>query len=60
VRETFARELAGLPATDQKEVADALAAAVSWEMWDGLRTGQGQSVAAAKRVVRRLVAGLIA
>jgi TetR/AcrR family transcriptional regulator of autoinduction and epiphytic fitness len=60
VRATFAPELAALPATDRTEVGDALAAATSWETWDGLRAGQRQSVTAAKRVVRRLIAGLIA
>jgi AcrR family transcriptional regulator len=60
VRETFRPELDALDASDRTEVADALEAVTSWETWDGLRAGQGQSVAAAKRVVRRLLAGLIA
>ena len=60
VRETFRPELAALSAKHRIEVAEALEAVTSWETWDGLRAGQGQSVTAAKRVVRRLVSGLIA
>ena len=59
LRETFGPELAALDAKDRTEVAEALEAATSWETWDGLRASQAQSVTAAKKVVRRLVAGLI-
>jgi AcrR family transcriptional regulator len=60
VRETFAPELTAIAGKDRNEVADVLEAATSWETWDGLRAAQGLSVAAAKRVVRRLLAGVIA
>ena len=60
VRETFGPELAALDAKDRAEVAEALEAATSWETWDGLRASQVQSVTAAKKIVRRLIAGLIA
>jgi AcrR family transcriptional regulator len=59
VRRTFEPELAALPAGDRNDVAEAIEAATSWETWDGLRTAQTLSVAGAKRVVRRLIAGLI-
>jgi AcrR family transcriptional regulator len=60
LRETFQPELAALPAKERNERAQAIEAATSWETWDGLRSAQGLSLTAAKRIVRRLVAGALA
>ena len=59
-RATFAPELSALPARDRIVVAEAIEAATSWETWDGLRSGRGLSPTAATRVMRRLLAGLVA
>jgi TetR/AcrR family transcriptional regulator of autoinduction and epiphytic fitness len=44
---------------DRGEVLDAVDAALSWAVWEGLRAGLGRSVDQARAVVTRLVAGLL-
>jgi AcrR family transcriptional regulator len=64
VAEVFAAELAaaGAPGAPgpEHDLLDALDAAASWEAWDRLRRAQSLSVGAARRVVARTLAALLA
>ncbi|HKE72637.1 MAG TPA: TetR/AcrR family transcriptional regulator [Acidimicrobiales bacterium] len=55
VEAAFAPELAGDP-----ELAEAVAAAASWGLWNALRAEAGRSPEAAQAVVRRILGSLLA
>jgi AcrR family transcriptional regulator len=59
VETVFAPELAAA-GDDGTELLDAVDLALSWAVWEGLRAGLGRSADAAGRVVRRMVAQLLA
>jgi TetR/AcrR family transcriptional regulator, regulator of autoinduction and epiphytic fitness len=56
---SFEAELA-MAGRGRTELLAALDVSTSWETWDGLRRGQGLSVAAARRSLRLLVTRLLA
>jgi TetR/AcrR family transcriptional regulator, regulator of autoinduction and epiphytic fitness len=63
LRHTFFPELdtygRGAPASKERELLDALEVATSFETWDQLRRLHGRSATAARRVVERLVTGVL-
>jgi TetR/AcrR family transcriptional regulator, regulator of autoinduction and epiphytic fitness len=63
LRQVFSAELESeslvLPAVEQREILDALEVATSFEAWDHLRQDLGRSKEAARRVVERLVIGIL-
>src|SRR5581483_11129324 len=60
VERVFATELRSLPVGERRDRLCALAAASEWPMWESLRTHQGLSLPAARRVLRVLLAGILA
>ncbi len=62
LRHTFSPEIAAHgsdTAAVQRDVLDVLEVATSFETWDHLRTQSGRSAAATRRVVERLVTGVL-
>ena len=59
VTEAFAPELAAAPAADRDELADAVAAACSWPVWDALRADAGHGPDRARAVVARMLRSLL-
>jgi hypothetical protein len=57
--EYFGRELAGLPARERADVADALSSATSPLQWEMLRHSRGLSAARARAVMRRTLTALL-
>ncbi|HEX3947591.1 MAG TPA: TetR/AcrR family transcriptional regulator [Acidimicrobiales bacterium] len=55
---TFAGELAAA-GEDRRQLLDAVDLATSWEAWERLRAGQGLSATAARRVIVRVLVGLL-
>jgi TetR/AcrR family transcriptional regulator of autoinduction and epiphytic fitness len=60
VERVFAAELRMLPASERRDRLCALAAASEWPLWDSLRRHQGLSLPAARRVLRLMLAGIVA
>jgi AcrR family transcriptional regulator len=58
LKETFAPELSGLPASSRIEVLEAMDVVTSWEAWERLRTISLLQVRPAKRVMARLLDAL--
>ena len=55
----FATELGALQGAERREVAAALGAAASWSNWEHLRRHQGLGVDRARRVMARMLAGIL-
>ncbi len=60
VERMFQVELSALKPAARREVLAALAAAAEWSMWEALRVHQGLSVPQAQRVMKRMIAALLA
>lgn len=59
VARAFGPELASRSDPDRTELLDALAAALSWQMWDALRSEGGCSAEAATATIERIVSSLL-
>ena len=59
VESAFAPELDALPPGERRQVLDALAAATSWGVWDGLRGDAGDTPDQARQVLVRLVTAVL-
>jgi AcrR family transcriptional regulator len=55
----FADELAATDGAERRDLLDAIEAAASWRTWDQLRTEQRCSIARARAVMSRMLAGLL-
>jgi AcrR family transcriptional regulator len=60
VVKAFQPELSARSDAERRELVDALVAALSWQMWDALRSESGCSIAAATAAVERIVRSLLA
>jgi AcrR family transcriptional regulator len=58
LKETFASELAALPASARLEILDAIDVSSSWEAWERLRSGCLLQPRGAKRVMTRMLEAL--
>jgi TetR/AcrR family transcriptional regulator, regulator of autoinduction and epiphytic fitness len=59
VTDAFAGELAAAPEAERGELADAMAAATSWPMWDALRVEGGHGPDRARATIARLLRSLL-